>query len=181
MQSSFLASWQSQLAELRREVWKAAIGEIDAVKLQLAAEDFIKFGIGNEAALNKVPTARPVVEAFVASLGSPNSNKQTPEKLHENLKTLIQTLDTAIQAASEEKMSKSITNNVTVVGGKNHSFQVGDNNEAVIEFQLSLSKKIESLNASPEEKEEAKSLLSRFVEHPLINTILGAGLGNIGM
>jgi len=50
---------------------------------------------------------------------------------------------------------------------------------SVSSFEEAVSQKIESSPGSPEEKAEAKSRLRAFVEHPLVNTILGAALGAI--
>lgn len=61
------------------------------------------------------------------------------------------------------------------------SLQIGDyNSQSIINSFEALSQKIESSSASKEEKEEAKSLLSKFLSHPLVVSVLGAAAGAIG-
>lgn len=60
------------------------------------------------------------------------------------------------------------------------SIQIGDfNTQNVVNSFEALVKKIESSTATPEEKEEAKSLLSKFLSHPLVASLLGAAAGAI--
>lgn len=60
------------------------------------------------------------------------------------------------------------------------SIQIGDfNTQNVVNSFDALVKKIESSSASPEEKEEAKSLLSKFLAHPVVVSVLGAAAGAI--
>jgi hypothetical protein len=57
---------------------------------------------------------------------------------------------------------------------------VGDNNVQQISTQLSnLAQLIDSANASPVEKNEAKGLLAAFLRHPLVGVLLGAAAGAI--
>ena len=61
------------------------------------------------------------------------------------------------------------------------SIQMGDyNTQNIVNSFEALVKKIDSASASPEEKEEAKSLLSKFLSHPLVVSVLGAAVGSIG-
>ena len=75
-------------------------------------------------------------------------------------------------------MSKNVSNNITVSGGTVQALQVGDNNKFVASFSEIIDARIEASAASTEEKAEARSLLRKFVEHPLLNTLLGVGLGS---
>jgi hypothetical protein len=60
------------------------------------------------------------------------------------------------------------------------SIQIGDfNSQNVVNSFEALVKKIESSSASPVEKEEAKSLLSKFLTHPVVVSVLGAAAGSI--
>ena len=60
------------------------------------------------------------------------------------------------------------------------SIQIGDfNTQNVVNSFEALVKKIESSTATPEEKEKAKSLLSDFLAHPLVVSLLGAAAGAI--
>ncbi|MCD5327859.1 RIP homotypic interaction motif-containing protein [Chromobacterium piscinae] len=55
--------------------------------------------------------------------------------------------------------------------------QIGDNNTQNIANAFeALIKNIDNSNASPAQKEEAKSLLKQFLGHPLVSTLVGAGV-----
>ena len=57
---------------------------------------------------------------------------------------------------------------------------VGDNNSQVVTQQIQgLISLINSANATNEQKLEAKGLLRRFLEHPLVSTIAGAAVTNL--
>lgn len=58
--------------------------------------------------------------------------------------------------------------------------QIGDGNtQNITNFFKEMIDKIEQSEASPEEKEEVKSRLARFLEHPLTNTVVGGVAGSI--
>tara|TARA_R110002033_G_scaffold143340_1_gene181507 strand:- start:310 stop:798 length:489 start_codon:yes stop_codon:yes gene_type:complete len=60
------------------------------------------------------------------------------------------------------------------------SIQIGDfNTQNVVNSFEALVKKIESSSASPDEKAEAKSLLSKFLTHPVVVSVLGAAVGAV--
>ena len=60
------------------------------------------------------------------------------------------------------------------------SIQIGDfNTQNVVNSFEALVKKIDSSSASPKEKEEAKSLLSKFLTHPVVVSVLGEAAGAI--
>jgi len=73
------------------------------------------------------------------------------------------------------------TTNVNITGS--HGIQVGDHNTQSITRNLtSIVNEIDSSDASQEEKEEAKSRLAKFLEHPLTCSILGGAVaGAVGL
>lgn len=70
---------------------------------------------------------------------------------------------------NDEKMGHSV-----IINGDNASVQVGDNNVQNISnaFRFMI-EQIDNSNATSDEKYSAKELLKKFIEHPLVNTILG--------
>lgn len=79
---------------------------------------------------------------------------------------------------SASNMSEKASHNITIHGAQ--SVQIGDfNTQNIINSFQALKNQIESSSASPEQKEEAKSLLSNFLGHPLVSSILGAAAGAI--
>lgn len=77
-------------------------------------------------------------------------------------------------SSSESYTVKHQTINV----GSNSTVQIGDHNR--IEFRENIQyliNTIEKSSASEPEKEEAKSLLKKFLEHPLVTTIAGSAAG----
>ena len=79
---------------------------------------------------------------------------------------------------SSKQMDKKSSQNITIHGAQ--SVQIGDfNTQNVINSIHALKNQIESSNGSPEEKEEAKTLLQKFISHPLVASILGAAAGAI--
>lgn len=79
--------------------------------------------------------------------------------------------DTAIQ----QQPRSTTTNHINI--SSSTGIQIGDHNvqhlEAAIKEVLAA---IEKAHASKDEKEEAKGLLSKFLEHPLVSAAVGAGL-----
>jgi len=74
--------------------------------------------------------------------------------------------------------SQPPTQNINISG--NSSVQIGNHNtQNVINAFDSLIKEIESANASDDDKQEAKSRLKEFLEHPLVVAVLGAAAGSI--
>ena len=63
--------------------------------------------------------------------------------------------------------------------------QIGDyNSQNVVNVFNHLIEKIDASDASAEEKNEAKQLLSKFIAHPLVNTVLGTSasvLSSVGL
>jgi len=64
------------------------------------------------------------------------------------------------------------------IGAINGPTQIGNHNTQTVEalFQY-IATAIDKTEAPPEQKEEAKGLLRRFLEHPLTCAVIGAGVG----
>lgn len=78
--------------------------------------------------------------------------------------------DTAIS-----QQPRITTNHINISGSA--GIQIGDNNVQHLEAAMKeVLAAIESAHASGREKEEAKGLLSKFLEHPLVSAAVGAGL-----
>lgn len=74
--------------------------------------------------------------------------------------------------------SQTPTQNINISG--NSSVQIGNHNtQNIINAFDSLVKEIESTDASNDEKQEAKSRLKEFLEHPLVVAVLGTAAGSI--
>lgn len=70
-----------------------------------------------------------------------------------------------------------MTNQTVNISGSSY-VTVGNNNQISIQHSVQeLVKVIESSNATPEQKAEAKGLLRQFLEHPLLASIAGAAIG----
>lgn len=66
----------------------------------------------------------------------------------------------------------------TINVGNNSNVQIGDHNRMEFRENIqNLINTIERSSASEPEKEEAKGLLKKFLEHPLVTTIAGAAAG----
>ncbi len=68
-------------------------------------------------------------------------------------------------------------NTVTITGSTNVNNIIGSNNTLTLS---DLAKAIESAEATPQEKEEAKTLYRKFLEHPLVSAIAGGAVGLLG-
>lgn len=70
------------------------------------------------------------------------------------------------------------TGHFVIVNGDNANVQIGNDNvqniSKVFKFMI---EQIDKLNATSEEKHNAKEMLKKFIEHPLVNTILGTAGG----
>lgn len=76
----------------------------------------------------------------------------------------------------ESEMQKSHT--ITINGAQ--SVQIGDyNTQSIVNSFEALVKKIEAADSTPEQKEEAKGILRKLLEHPLVVTVLGAAVGSV--
>jgi len=72
------------------------------------------------------------------------------------------------------------TGHPVIINGDNANVQVGNNNVQNISnvFKF-IVEQIDKSNATNEEKRSAKENLKKFIEHPLINTILGTAGGTL--
>ena len=65
-----------------------------------------------------------------------------------------------------------------VINGNNANVQVGNNNVQNVSNAFNyLLEQIDKSSATAQEKSDAKSLMKKFIEHPLVNTILGTAGG----
>ena len=77
-------------------------------------------------------------------------------------------------ARTELKVEFVQNKTINITGSTN--VVVGDNN-AVSQSVRELLTAIESSSGTPEQKAEAKSLLRRFLEHPLVSAVAGGAIG----
>ncbi len=78
-------------------------------------------------------------------------------------------------------MSTTIINGsaIRTGSGNGSAYIISNDHDINIFYMQDLVNKIESSNASAQEKEEAKSLLSKLLAHPLVVSILGATAGAV--
>jgi hypothetical protein len=77
-----------------------------------------------------------------------------------------------------ESPTQRPTQNINISGAQ--SVQIGDyNTQNIVNSFEALTKMIDSSNASPHEKAQAKSLLGQFLQHPLVVSIVGAVAGAV--
>jgi hypothetical protein len=70
------------------------------------------------------------------------------------------------------------TGHSIVINGNNANVQVGNNNVQNVSNAFNyLLEQIDKSSATAQEKNNAKSLMKKFIEHPLVNTILGTAGG----
>lgn len=75
--------------------------------------------------------------------------------------------------------SYTVKNQTININGSHSNVQIGDHNR--IEFRNNIQNLISTIDksgASEAEKEEAKNLLVKFLEHPLVNTLAGAAVSS---
>lgn len=80
-----------------------------------------------------------------------------------------------VKPISTEKSQSNPTQNIAISGG---NVQIGNNNR--MEFQSHINSIIEMIDKAGNDeskKEEAKGLLKKFLEHPLVSSIAGASVG----
>lgn len=68
-------------------------------------------------------------------------------------------------------------NTVTITDSTGVNNIIGSNNTLTLS---ELVKAVESADATPQEKEEAKTLLRKFLDHPLVSAIAGGAAGMLG-
>ena len=102
----------------------------------------------------------------------------TEAKFFQRMHTIKAHYQIKFTKGSAAKMQKNSSHNITIHGAQ--SVQIGDyNTQNIINSFQALKNQIESSNVPAEEKEEAKSLLSQFISHPLVISILGAAAGAV--
>ena len=85
----------------------------------------------------------------------------------------------AAPADIKVKFVQHNNNTVTITGSTNVNNMIGSNNTNTLTLP-ELVKAIESADATPQEKEEAKSLLLKVLEHPLVSKIAGSAVDLLG-
>lgn len=74
-----------------------------------------------------------------------------------------------------------LVQNKTISVSGSSNVVVGDHNQlSVAQYISKLSQIIDKSNGTPEQKAEAKGLLRRLVEHPLVASIAGGAVGLLG-
>ena len=77
-----------------------------------------------------------------------------------------------------ESLAQRPTQSINISGA--HSVQIGDHNtQSIVSSFEALVTMIDSSNAPPDEKAQAKSLLSKLLQHPLIVSIVGTVAGAV--
>lgn len=87
--------------------------------------------------------------------------------------------DRYLAGESEDLLVRSMTNNHYTFNNS-QGIQIGNGNSQ--QFQISLQQLIQGIDAAPgsdEQKKEAKNLLSKFLEHPLVTAVIGAAASKI--
>jgi len=75
-------------------------------------------------------------------------------------------------------VGKSHVTNISITNSQ--GFQVGDHNtQNIVDSLKQVIERIEQSPGTPEEKKEAKSRLSTFLEHPLTSAVLGGAVGKL--
>jgi hypothetical protein len=83
------------------------------------------------------------------------------------------------KAEEEFNIQLPVTQNHITIN-QSSGFQIGDHNTMQIVASIkTLVEEIEASDGTPEEKQEAKSKLRAFIEHPLVNTALGAAASTL--
>ena len=85
-----------------------------------------------------------------------------------------------IEGTTRSPIPISIDGSQTININNSSNFQVGNNNSQTINNGVqALIKTINESSASQAEKEEAKSLLKKLLEHPLVSAIVGGAIGRL--
>lgn len=89
-------------------------------------------------------------------------------------------VDVVETGASPDLRIDLMTHQTISISGSSNVI-VGNYNQQTIQHSVQeLVKVIDSSNASPEEKAEAKGMLRKFLEHPLLASAAGAAIGLLG-
>ncbi|MBA3023420.1 MAG: hypothetical protein FP821_05925 [Sideroxydans sp.] len=86
-----------------------------------------------------------------------------------------------MEGAVKPPIAMNIDQRQTININGSSNFQVGHGNTQEIQAGVSiLLNAIEKSDASPQQKEEAKTLLRKFLEHPLVSAVAGGAIGLLG-
>lgn len=86
-----------------------------------------------------------------------------------------------IEGTARSPIAISIGDSQTINISNSSYVQVGDNNSQTINSGVhALIKTINESTASQAEKDEAKSLLKKLLEHPLVSAVVGGAIGLLG-
>lgn len=100
-----------------------------------------------------------------------------PQVLHAEI--TARGVDVVESGISPDLRIDLMSNQTVNISGSSHVI-VGNNNQITIQHSVQeLNRVIESSNATPEQKAEAKGLLKKFLEHPLLASIAGAAISLI--
>ena len=84
-----------------------------------------------------------------------------------------------VEGNESRKVKFMQTNHISVNNSSN--VVVGDHNRVTVNQHIAeLERIVDGLNGTPEQKAEAKSLLKRFAEHPLVAAVVSGGVSLLG-
>ena len=86
-------------------------------------------------------------------------------------------IDVVESGAQTELKVEFVNKKINITGSQN--IVVGDNNQ-VKQSVHDLVELIENSHGNQEQKEEAKVLLRKFLEHPLVSSVVGGAIGLLG-
>ena len=82
--------------------------------------------------------------------------------------------------SGQDLMSSTVMQNVTAINSPGANFNFGNGSiHQEISWTQTVDQKIDHANATAEEKQKAKSILAQISENKLINTIIGAAVGEL--
>lgn len=172
--------WRTILTALKSAVMGFAVHGQSPENMGDPIKRFRLFVEGNKGWLRNDSTACAVVDAFNRSFAldfvPPLTSLPYDEAL-KRMEVLMDAIDQAISkicADKEPKTTNFIFHNPTISAS-----QIGNNNVQNNSDQtyVLLAKAIDNGNGSPEEKAEAKTLLKKFLEHPIVSSIAGGIAG----
>lgn len=112
------------------------------------------------------------------------------KQLHRNSQTRAREYDFGIVEISSQgvgliegnpshKAKQMQTTNISFNNSSNNV--IGDHNKvAITQHIVELERMVEQSNGTPEQKKEAKGLLKRFAEHPLVAAVVSGSIGLLG-
>jgi hypothetical protein len=86
-----------------------------------------------------------------------------------------------VEGAAKPDIKVEFVQNKTVTISGSSNVIVGDHNQQNISHHVTaLEKAIDASSATPEAKQEAKGILRRFAEHPLVTSLAGGAISLLG-